>query len=138
MLPGDATEHTALVPRRVTTPRAQPMLPGDATEHTALVPRGVTEYIVGNGPVCIQVEFNNGNWWEMPPELGRGLLSLYHQGHSVVAFVWDWHGTRTGSFINAGQSTTINRYRIDFGTMIQTNIDNNRARRVRIMQTIRS
>ena len=45
---------------------------------------------------------------------------------------WD-PGNRLGSWKPDSESTSINRYVIDFRTMVQTNIDNQRKRSVRIV-----
>ena len=105
-------------------------VPVGATEHLASIPVGTTEHI--------QVDFKNGMWWEMPPELSQTLLRAYHSGHSQVSFVWNWGGTRPGSHRINGQPTDYNRYVINFETMMQVNTDNNRTRKVQIVHKERS
>jgi hypothetical protein len=85
----------------------------------------------------IHVAFNNGMWWAMPHELSNGILEQWHNGAQEVSFIWDWHGTRPGSYQTDGANTSLNRYIIDFGTMQQRNIDNNRTRRVKVVYVLR-
>ena len=82
----------------------------------------------------IQVEFNNGMWWEMPLELSSQLLQTHRSGFEEASYVWDWGGTRQGSCVIEGESTSLNRYVINFRTMLQQNSDNQRTRRVRIVK----
>ena len=105
-------------------------MPGGATEHLALMPVGATEQI--------QIEFNNGMWWELPPDLNEALLRTYSDGYSQASYVWDWEGTRPGSHRIDGEPTAYNRYMIHFDTMMQVNIDNNRRRRVQIVHKVRT
>ena len=85
----------------------------------------------------IHVEFNNGMWWVIPDELADGILNQWMHGAKQVSFVWDWQGTRTGSFQCNGKETSFNRYIIDFQTMQQRNIDNDRTRRVKVICVLR-
>ncbi len=85
----------------------------------------------------IHVAFNNGMWWAMPHELSNGILAQWHNGAQEVSFIWDWHRTRPGSYQPDGANTSINRYTIDFGTMQQRNIDNNRTRKVKVVYVVR-
>ena len=85
----------------------------------------------------IHVEFNNGMWWVMPDELADGILNQWMHGAEQVSFVWDWQDTRTGSFQLNGEETSFNRYIIDFQTMQQRNIDNDRMRRVKVICVLR-
>ena len=81
----------------------------------------------------IHVEFNNGMWWVMPNEFFRGILSEWKNGAVQVSFVWDWGGTRTGSYQCNGEETSRSRYIIEFQTMLQRNTDKNRTRRVKVV-----
>ena len=81
----------------------------------------------------ILVEFNNGMWWMMPHEISDQILEEWRSGATAVSFIWDWGGTRQGSFQPEGTQTDISRYIIDFTTMQQRNTDNNRTRKVRIL-----
>ena len=85
----------------------------------------------------IHVAFNNGMWWAMPHELSNGILEQWHNGAQEVTFVWDWQGTRPGSYQQDGASTSFNRYSIDFRTFMQRNIDNDRTRRVKVVYVLR-
>ena len=85
----------------------------------------------------IHVEFNNGMWWVMPHELSDNILQQWINGAQQVSFIWDWQDTRVGSYQPEGVVTTINRYIIDFNTMQQRNIDNERTRRIKIVRVLR-
>ena len=89
------------------------------------------------GQMEIHVEFNNGMWWHMPYYLSDGILAQWKNGHQQVSFVWDWENSRKGSFVLGGVATSINRYIMDFNKMQQTNIDNNRTRRIKVVSVIR-
>ena len=81
----------------------------------------------------IHVEFNNGMWWAMPHDLSNGILQWWSNGSQQVSFIWDWQGTRQGSYQPNGENTSINRYIIDFDTMYQRNLDNGRTRKVKVV-----
>ena len=81
----------------------------------------------------IHVEFNNGMWWAMPHDLSNGILQWWSNGSRQVSFIWDWQGTRQGSYQPNGENTSINRYIIDFDTMYQRNLDNGRTRKVKVV-----
>ena len=85
----------------------------------------------------IQVEFKNDMWWTMPPELSTEILKAWYNGFQEVTFIWDWGDSRDGSFRPDGETTSINRYIIDFTSMYQRNIDNNRTRKVRVVHVVR-
>ena len=85
----------------------------------------------------IHVDFNNGMWWAMPHELSDSILNQYNNGAQQVSFVWNWDGTRWGSYQPDGADTSLSRYSIDFDTMHQRNIDNGRARKVKVVCVIR-
>ena len=85
----------------------------------------------------IHVEFNNGMWWVMPDELSGVILNEWKNGAVQVSFVWDWRDTRTGSYQCNGEETSLSRYIIDFQTMLQRNMDNNRTRRVKVVCILR-
>ena len=111
---------------------------GGTAEHLALMPVGAAEHIPVGATEHIQVDFNNGMWWEMPPELSQGLLRLYYNGYSQVSYVWTWEGTRPGSYRFHGEPTDYNRYMLHFDTMMQVNVDNNRTRKFQIVRKVRS
>ena len=83
------------------------------------------------------VEFTNGMWWAMPHELSDLIVHEWTQGAQLVTYVWDWGDTRTGSYRPDGVETTLNRYQIDFDTMLQRNIDNDRTRKVKVVCVLR-
>ena len=82
----------------------------------------------------IEVAFPGGMWWTMPLEAAREILALRAESHRYVMLVWDWGSSRTGSFVrNGNEQTNFNRYELDFGEMLQTNIDNERRRSFRVV-----
>ena len=85
----------------------------------------------------IHVEFNNGMWWATPHELSDSILERWTSGAQQVSFIWDLQATRKGSYQPDGEDTCINRYIIDFDTMHQRNIDNDRTRRVKVVCVFR-
>ena len=89
---------------------------------------------VGQKYPILEVAFSNDMWWSMPPWISLPIYDQYALGKNVN-YTWDWGNTRSGSWSPEGQTTTINRYIIDFTEMIQTNIDNNRKRSVRWIWT---
>jgi hypothetical protein len=97
----------------------RPTMSGGATEH-------------------IQVDYDNGMRWELPPELSQPLLRSYSDDYAQVSYVWKWEGTRPGSYCIAGQPTKLNRYMIHFDTMKQVNMDNNSTRKLQIVRNVRS
>jgi hypothetical protein len=85
----------------------------------------------------LHVEFNNGMWWAMPHVLSDDILTTWRNGAQQVSFIWDWGDTRRGSFQPNGEETSINRYIMDFDTMQQRNLDNNRNRKVKVVYVVR-
>jgi len=85
----------------------------------------------------IYVEFNNDMWWAMPHHLSDGIVDQWLRGAQQVSFVWDWGDTRKGSFQLGGAATSVNRYIIDFDTMQQRNVDNDRTRKVKVVCLLR-
>ena len=85
----------------------------------------------------IHVDFNKGMWWAMPHELSDSILEQWTNGAQQVSFVWDWQATRKGSYRPDGKDTSINRYIIDFDTMHQRNMDNDRTRKVKVVCVLR-
>ena len=86
----------------------------------------------------IHVDFHNDMWWAMPHELSDPILDQWTNGAQEVSFIWDWGSTRKGSYQEPnGEDTSINRYIIDFDTMLQRNIDNDRTRRVKVVCVLR-
>ena len=87
--------------------------------------------------LLLEVEFNNGMWWAMPQVLSDSILEQRLDGAQQVSFIWDWEDTRRGSYRPDGADTSINRYIIDFDTMHQRNIDNDRTRKVKVVGVLR-
>ena len=85
----------------------------------------------------IHVDFNNGIWWAMPHDLSDRILDQWINGAQQVSFVWDWEETRRGSYRPDGAETSLNRYIIDFETMRQRNLDNDRTRIVKVVCVLR-
>ena len=85
----------------------------------------------------IHVEFNNGMWWAMPHDLSDPILNEWMKGAQQVSFVWDWGETRKGSYRPDGAETSHNRYIIDFDSMQQRNLDNDRRRTVKVVAVLR-
>ena len=87
----------------------------------------------------IHVEMNDQKWWAMPRVLSDGLLRLWRSGENNVAYVWDWDGTRTGSYVTPdGEQTAYNRCTIDFTTMQQRNSDRSRVRAIKIARVVKA
>ena len=69
----------------------------------------------------------------MPEELSRQLYAKYINGQDA-GYTWDWgEDGRRGSWEPDGEESNISRYVIDFVNLVQTNIDNQRKRSVRIV-----
>jgi len=81
----------------------------------------------------IHVDFHKGMWWAMPHDLSDPILDKWFKGSQQVSFIWDWKGTRRGSYQLNGAATSISRYIIDFDTMYQRNIDNDGTRKVKVV-----
>ena len=92
-----------------------------------------------DGNFEIHVKFNNQMWWAMPRELSDGLLQLWRNGFRNVSYVWNWEGTRPGSYVTPdGEETPYNRYTIDFTTMQQRNSDRPRVRAIKIVRVVKA
>ena len=85
----------------------------------------------------IHVEFNNDMWWTMPYELSDSILEQWTPETPQVSFIWDWQATRKGSYQPNGAHTSISRYVVDFDTMHQRNVDNDRTRKVKVVCVLR-
>ena len=85
----------------------------------------------------IHVDFHKNMWWAMPHELSDSILEKWTNGARQVSFIWDWASSRKGSYQPNGADTSINRYIIDFDTMLQRNIDNDRYRKVKVVCVLR-
>jgi hypothetical protein len=83
----------------------------------------------------LEVAFRHDMWWSLPVDMSARLLEHYENNQDAV-YTWDWGDARTGSFCPNGETTNINRYRLNFETWEQENIDNGRRRSVRFVWTI--
>ena len=73
----------------------------------------------------------------MPHDLSDGIVDQSLRRAQQVSFVWDWGDTRLGSFQLGGAATSVNRYIIDFDTMQQRHVDNDRTRKVKVVGLFR-
>ena len=81
----------------------------------------------------IEVAFGHGKWWSIPQEMSAQLYEQ-HLNDQDAGYTWDWgEGGRDGSWAPDGETTKINRYVIDFINGVQTNVDNQRRRSIRII-----
>ena len=124
--------------------------PNPARDSSLAVPAGPT-VSTGPCPTCgsfpkycfareILVSFPNGMWWTMPQELSDPILEQWTHGAQEVVFNWDWNDAaskRPGSWKPNGAETSISRYIINFDTMEQRNLDNNRMRKVKVVAILR-
>ena len=110
--------------------------PNPARDSSLALPAGPTVSYL-RGAWEIQVDFNNDYWWAMPQELSDSILQQWSHGAQQVSFIWDWGTKRPGSYKPDGAQTSINRYIIDFDTMYQRNLDNNRMRKVKVVAVLR-
>ena len=111
--------------------------PDPAMDSSLAAPIRPTKWIpAGMAKLEIHVSFNNDMWWAMPHELSDPILQQWTHGAQQVSFIWDWKAARKGSYQPDGAETSINRYIIDFDTMYQRNTDNNRMRKVKIVEVI--
>ena len=95
---------------------------------------GVMESTVAPLIPAIEVAFRNDTWWTIPQFISEPLYQAYIARLDFAGYTWDWGpGNRLGSWKPDGEDTSINRYVIDFRNMVQTNIDNQRKRSVRIV-----
>ena len=93
---------------------------------------GSAEQQQPNVPI-VEVAFSYGKWWSIPQEMSAQLYDKYVNGQDA-GYTWDWgEGGRAGSWKPDGEETTINRYVIDFATGVQTNLDNQRKRSIRLI-----
>ena len=121
-----------MFPSSTSTTAAEAM--SGATEHVGI---GAAEH-VGIGaeehkvPI-IEVAFNHGLWWSIPQEVSGALYEKHINGQDA-GYTWDWGADgRAGSWMPEGEVTNINRYVIDFTNGVQTNVDNQRKRSIRII-----
>ena len=86
----------------------------------------------------IEVAFKNGMWWSLPDWMSRDLYEKFEQ-RLDAGYIWDWREPMTGSWVNEGEETSINRMRIqpatnmiDFIAKQQKNIDTCGLRTIRV------
>ena len=82
----------------------------------------------------VEVAFSHGKWWALPQEMSAELYHKYINGQDA-GDTWDWgeSAAQPRSWKPDGEETSINRYVIDFATGVQTNIDNQRKRSIRVI-----
>ena len=106
-----------------------------ATEHVQLTVVQGPEVNRIRDPLVpiVEVAYRTGQWWAMPQDISQMILEKMRNGEDA-GYTFDWGAQgRQGSWQPDGEETKINRYVIDFGSMTQTNIDNNRKRSIRIV-----
>ena len=100
------------------------MLPADIVPFNCTTLAVITDSAGQLVPI-IEVAFNKNMWWSMPTEMSAQIYQMHLNVEDVV-YTWDWGASRPGSFAPAGEQISINRYRIDFQSWEQVNIDNGR------------
>ena len=81
----------------------------------------------------VEVAFQHGEWWAIPQEISAKLYQKYASGQNAI-YTWDWgEGGRAESWTPNGESSTINRYMIDFDAGVQTNMGNQEKRSIRLI-----
>ena len=81
----------------------------------------------------LEVSYRNDMWRALPKNTSSDLYALFRQGYEGGSYVWDWKDSRTGTWTQNVNTTSISRYLIDFRSMEQRNIDNDRRRSVRFV-----
>ena len=105
------------------------MLPADIVPFNCTTLAVITDSAGQLVPI-IEVAFKKNMWWSMPAEMSAQIYQMHLNGEDVV-YTLDWGASRPGSFAPEREQISINRYRIDFQTWEQVNIDNGRRRSVR-------
>ena len=96
-----------------------------AAEHFGI---GATEHV----PI-VEVAFACGKWWSIPQDISPQLYEQYVNNRDVC-YTWDWgEGGRPGSWVPDGELTSINCYTIDFVNRVQTNLDSQSKRSIRVV-----
>ena len=118
----------------------QPVLPREPDPVTTLVLPGGDALVapLGLHPV-IEVAFDNGLWRSFPEDISEEIYQTSLE-RPCVGYRWDENVTGPGAFaLHAGdrsaQSPRTRRYELDFETMTQTNIANQRKRTFRVCWT---
>ena len=89
-------------------------------------------FMAGAYKPIIEVAFRNDMWWSIPASMSQELYDRHRAGEEWIGYTWDWGEARRGAWRPDGEETSINRYLLDFRSMVQTNIDNQRVRSFRI------
>ena len=85
----------------------------------------------------IEVAFKNDLWWSIPRAASRDLYEEFEQGLDA-GYIWDWREQQTGSWVNEGEETSINRMRIQPATKIRNCITKQQKKKdTRGLRTIR-
>ena len=80
-----------------------------------------------------EVAFKHGQWWAIPQDISALIYEQYRAGHNA-GYTWDWGPNgRAGRFTINGERTRINRYMIDFAAWVQSNLDTQSRRSVRLI-----
>ena len=89
-------------------------------------------FMAGAYKPIIEVAFRKDMWWSIPASMSQQLYDKHRAGEESIGYTWDWGGARRGAWSPDGEETSINRYLLDFRSMVQKNIDNHRVRSFRI------
>ena len=84
--------------------------------------------------IKIKVQFGK-NWWELPKVHAECVFGQVMYEETIQAYyAWCWGKTKAESWQPDGHAfrTNINRYKIDFGNLVQVNIDNGRKKAIRL------
>ena len=96
-----------------------------AVEHFGI---GATEHV----PI-VEAAFAYGKWWSIPQDMSAQLYEKYANDEDA-GNTWDWgKSRRPGSWAPNGELTSINRYTIDFVNRVQTNLDSQSKRSIRVV-----
>jgi hypothetical protein len=107
---------------------------------TTLVLRGENTFVASLDLLAvIEVAFNNGLWRSISEDISKDIYQTSLE-RPCVGYRWDENVTGPGAFaLHAGdrsaQSPSTRRYELDFETMTQTNIANQRKRTFRVCWT---
>ena len=74
----------------------------------------------------VEVAFASGTWWAMPQQLSARLYQEFESGRTAMPYVWE-------SARPNGERSSISQYVIDFAAGVQTNLDNQYQRAVRVV-----
>ena len=111
--------------------RDNAMLPAGTVAISSTTGEVITDSAARPVPI-IDVAFKKDMWWSIPAVMSAQIYQKYLNGEDA-GHTWDWGDSRLGSWAPEGETTSINRYTIDFRTWEQVNIDNGRRRSVRLV-----